>query len=270
MPQSSSKSAGRPSNKRARINQRWERFVKNYTRQAIARNIETKTQLQVTDAQQVGSITGENKLIILCNDIFKTQQGTQDSILSGNANRVGDEIQALGFVLRYRLTNQCLYNTGGTPVTIPFVTYRLIVVVANAPNAVTGNPTKNDILDFQHPAYGILPCEVPLNKNGGFIKKVLLDKRITINNHGLMVNNNTANPTSLAGTSRDFKRYIKYPHKIRVTDSSPESGSPFNDTMYPIYVLLVADMGVNMGAPSPTSATIGWCTGYTQSYFKDA
>jgi len=247
---------------------RWAHFVAK----AIERKIETKTQLQIADAQQIGQFTGENKLIILCNDVFKTIQGVQDGIqTTSNANRVGDEISALGFVLRYRLTNQCLYtDAGGLKVTIPFVTYRIIVFVANASNTITGNPTKSEVLDWQHPVYSILPCEVPINKNGGLIKRVLLDKRITVNNHGLMVNNNTQNPTSLAGTSRDFKKYIKYPHKIRSCDSSDAQGAPYNDTMNPIYVCLIADAGVNMGAPTIPAATVGWCTGYCQAWFKDA
>lgn len=241
-------------------------------RAELNRSIETKTQLQITDSQQVGLFTGENKLIVLCNDVFKTVPGVLDGTQSAtNQNRIGDQISALGFVLRYRLTNKCLYtNNGGLNVTIPFVTYRIIVIQANAPNAQLGNPTKTDILDYTHPIYNILPCECPLNKNGGYIKKVLLDKRITINNHGLMVNNNTQNSTALAGTSKDFKKYIKFPFKINYCDTTDAQGSPVNDSMYPIYVLLMSDMGQNMSAPDPVTASIGWCTGYTQAWFKDA
>ena len=144
------------------------------------------------------------------------------------------------------------------------------MLVGVAPNAITGNPQKAEVLDFTHPMYNILPCDCPLNKNGGFIKRVLLDKKITLNNHGVMVNNNTQNPDSFIGYAKEFKQYIRYPHKIRYMDTTAESGSPINDTQYPIYVLLMTDMALNQSSPSPTTAQIGWVTGYTQGWFKDA
>uniref|UniRef100_UPI0040487EF5 hypothetical protein n=1 Tax=Flavobacterium sp. TaxID=239 RepID=UPI0040487EF5 len=111
----------------------------------------------------------------------------------------------------------------------------------------------------------------PVNRDEGYVKTVLYDKTMLINNHSDFAVDNVSDPNQqlIYGSCYHFEKYIKFNHSIKYMDNN--STDP-TGTDKPIYIAILAecDDSYSGGSIPPTSTPLVYTTGYTQAFFKDA
>ena len=237
-------------------------------KQVVQKNVETKV-INVPDSVALTTntvhrpVTANAGLVYLTSDIFRVTQGVQDGNAIGSANRIGDRVKGVGFLMDYFFTLNTSFNLAGNAYIIPYVKVRVIVWRQAFGSPLLPAPL---LLDSNYLALSG-PTLRPINWDEGYIKDVLYDKIHMVR---------TQAQTSTLGTGTlinapfnsayHFKKYIKFPHVIKYCDNN--STSP-NSTQVPIYMAITAECDEGT-AFVPSSANLLYVTGYTKAWFKDA
>jgi len=201
----------------------------------------------------------------LVQDIFKVTQGVEDSTSLNAPNRIGDRIQAIGFLMDYYFSIPNYYSIASTSFFIPYVKLRITVFKQAFGSPLLSTPLLYDS-NFLATATSTLQ---PINWDEGYVKDVLYDKVVIIrNNLGVQAAGSGTLPgIPPSGNMFHFHKYIKYPHTVKFTDNN--SASP-NSTDKPIYVAISAEVDDSNTGLVPSGTKILWSTGYTRGWFKDA
>lgn len=237
-------------------------------KEIVKTNIETKT-INVPSAVTpttnnalvpYGALSG---LQYFVQDVFKVSQGVTDSTAIGSANRLGDKIRGVGFLMDYYITMPSFYTLSGTSYPIPFVKFRI-----TAWKQAYGSPLLNQPLLYDSNFLVTNTSTLqPINWDEGYVKDTLYDKVFIMrNNYVGFVPGSSFQVPALANVFH-FKKYIKYDKIIKFVDNS--STSP-NSTDNPIYVTLSAEVDESFSGLTPSGTKILFTTGYTRAWFKDA
>lgn len=238
-------------------------------KQIVKKNVETKT-LNVAQSGVVGPVNAVALqhfslmgLQYLNQDIFSMPQGVSDSSVLGSANRIGDSIRGVGFLMDYYFTPLSTY-TITNQYFIPFVKLRITIwrqafgtPVLPQSLLYDGNFLNNETSTLQ-----------PINWNEGYVKEVLYDKvHIIKNDTSAQANGGgTILPTKL-GNCFHFKKYFKYDRLIKFNDNNTTYP---NSTNMPINIAICAEVDESVTGLVPSSTSIMSTTGYTRCWFKDA
>lgn len=234
----------------------------------VKRNVETKT-INVPSAVTpstnnalvpYGALSG---LQYFVQDVFKVSQGVADSTVIGSANRLGDKIRGIGFLMDYYITMPSFYTLAGTAYPIPFVKFRI-----TAWKQAYGSPLLNQPLLYDSNFLVTNTSTLqPINWDEGYVKETLYDKVFIMrNNYVGFTPAATFQQPAIANVFH-FKKYIKYDKIIKFVDNS--STSP-NSTDNPVYVTLSAEVDESFSGLTPSGTKILFTTGYTRAWFKDA
>lgn len=201
----------------------------------------------------------------LAQDIFRLPQGVEDSTVLGAPNRVGDKIQAIGFLMDYYFSIPNFYAIASTSFYIPYVKLRITVFKQAFGSPLLSTPLLFDT-NFLATATSTLQ---PINWNEGFVKDVLYDKVFVIRNNLSVqsAGSGTFPNTAVSGNMLHFKKYIKYPHAVKFTDNNTTSP---NSTDKPLYICITAEVDDSNTGLVPSGTKIVFITGYTRAWFKDA
>lgn len=203
----------------------------------------------------------------LVEDVFRCPQGTADSTIIGSGNRIGDRVKALGFKMNYYFHTANGFTLGGDKYQIPFIKLRILVFTT----AYGISPLTMPLLFDDHFLNVQTHTMQPVNRDEGYVKTVLYDKTMIINNHSDFSTDSVSNPSRqlIYGSCIHFQKYIKFNHPIKYMDNN--STDP-TGTDKPVYIAILAecDDSYSSGAIPPTSTPLVYTTGYTQAYFKDA
>lgn len=242
-------------------------------KQVVKRQVETKT-LTVPLAPggtvnsgniPYGALSGVQ---YLCQDLWRQNQGTANStaISLSNGNRVGDKIQAIGFLMDYYFTTKSFYTVGATSFFIPFVKMRI-----TAFRQAFGTPLLATSLIYdENILLNLTSTLQPINWDEGYVKDVLYDKTFIIRNNNSVQAAGTGTfpqPLPDTGNVMHFKKYIKFPHVVKYCDNNTVSP---NSTDKPIYVVISAEVDDANAGLVPSGTKILFSTGYTRGWFKDA
>lgn len=201
----------------------------------------------------------------LCQDVFRCPQGVNDSTSIGSLNRIGDRVEAIGFLMNYYFSIPNFYPVAATSFFLPYVKLRITVF-----QQAFGSPLLSTPLVYDS---NFLPTNTstlqPINWDEGYVKKVLYDKVVVIRNilSSQVPGGGGGTPNIPGGNMFHFKKYIKFPHKIKYTDNN--SASPDSTTM-PVYVAIAAEVDDSQSGLVPSGTKILFSTGYTQAWFRDA
>lgn len=246
--------------------------VKRAVKQVLNKNIETKT-LNVPNPSGLAnnnavSYTALSGVQFLVTDVFKQAQGTNNSTVIGSANRVGDKIRAVGFLMDYYFTMPIAYAISTIRYLIPYVKLRITVYTT-----AFGIPPLNSALLYDGNFNNVNTSTLqPINWDEGYVKSVLYDKvhiiRNNLSNQGVAGTQtlNSYAPTTISNVFH-FKKYIKYDHFVKYADNN--SSSP-NNTDKPIYIAISAEIDDVQTGLVPSGSIILYSTGYTRAWFKDA
>lgn len=242
-------------------------LVKQEVKIQSKKKIETKT-INVNSASQ----PGQNNALLpygalsgvqyWAQDIFSVKQGPNDSTIIGSANRIGDKIQGVGFLMDYYLTVPSFYTLSGTSYPIPFVKVRITVFKQAYGTPVLNQPLLYDT-NFLTTNTSTLQ---PINWNEGYVKDVLLDKVYIIHQQLGFVPGASFQVPPLSNVFH-FRKYIKYDHPIKFNDNS--STAP-DSTDMPVNVCISAEVDESFSGLTPSGTKILFSTGYTRAWFKDA
>lgn len=247
--------------------------MKKAIKAVISKNIETKT-LNVTNPSGLANnnnvpyaaLSGVQYLVV---DVFKQPQGVNDSTAIGSANRVGDKIKGVGFLMDYYFTMPLgYYFSSNLNYIIPFVKLRITVFRTafgipplSANLLYDSNFNNNDTSTLQ-----------PINWDEGYVKEVLYDKVHIIRNNlsvpSVASSTISANyaPANI-GNVFHFKKYIKYDKFIKYADNNTTTP---NNTDKPICIAISAEVDDAFTGLVPSGSKILFSTGYTRAWFKDA
>lgn len=208
-----------------------------------------------------------NGPLYLVQDVFRCPQGTADSTILGSPNRIGDRVKALGFKMNYYFHTANGFTLAGNKYQIPFVKLRIIVFTT-----AYGIPALTMPLLFDNNFLNVETHTLqPVNRDEGYVKTVLYDKTMLINNHSDFSVDNVSNPNQqlIYGSCLHFEKYIKFNHTIKYMDNN---GTDPTGTDKPVYVAILAecDDSFSGGSIPPSDTPLVYITGYTQAYFKDA
>ena len=201
----------------------------------------------------------------LCQDVFRCPQGTNDSTAIGSLNRIGDKVQAIGFLMDYSFSIPNYYPIAATSFFLPYVKLRITVF-----QQAFGTPLLSTPLLYDS---NFLPTNTstlqPINWDEGYVKKVLYDKVVVIrNNLSTQAPGSATTPNmAISGNMLHFKKYIKFPHTVKYTDNN--TSTPDSTTM-PIYIAIAAEYDDSNTGVIPSGTKILFSTGYTRAWFKDA
>lgn len=199
-------------------------------------------------------------LLYLIQDMFKMPQGTEDSTGVYAANRIGDKINSIGFLMDYYFSLPPTY-TVSAGFYLPYVKFRVTVFTSSY-----GVPPPSQALLYDQNILSTNTSTLqPINWGAGFVKSVLYDKVFVIRNQTYTATTGSPNLPILTNVFH-FKKYIKYARNIRYTDNS---GSSPNTTDKPIYVSISAEVD-DSNSMTPTGTTLMRVTGYSRGWFKDA
>lgn len=203
-------------------------------------------------------------LIYLAKDIFAMPQGSADSTAVSATNRVGDRINAKGFLMNYTFQPKLFYTVGTSNFYIPFVKIR---VTAFQANFGVGNITDSLLYDNNVTA-GAGTTLKPINWGSGYIKSVLYDKVFVVtNNASGLTGGTTSVQVANWGKCLHFRKYINL--KNKVIDYADNSSTSPNATRYPIMVVVSGEYD-DYSTITPTGTTLFHMTGATVGWFKDA
>lgn len=253
-------------NKTAKVSKPLRRAVK----QVMKTQVETKTiNCPLTPGGGTnsafvpyGALSG---IQYLCQDVFRCSQGTNDSTAIGALNRIGDKVQAIGFLMDYYFSIPNFYSVAATSFFLPYVKLRVTIF-----KQAFGSPLLSTPLVYDS---NFLPTNTstlqPINWDEGYVKDVLYDKVFIIRNNlsSQVPGGGGGTPNIPGGNVLHFKKYIKYPHAIKYTDNNATSP---DSTDKPIYVAISAEVDDSQSGLVPSGTKILWSTGYTRAWFKDA
>jgi len=246
--------------------------LKKAIAQVLKKQIETKT-INVPDPttgllpkntvnRQYLSASGVQYLV---EDVFRVPQGTADSTALASGNRIGDKVRAIGFKMNYFLHTASGFTLGGSKFQIPFVKVR-IIVFTTAYGVGTLNLPLLYNNDFLNAATFV---QQPVNFDEGYVKEVLYDKMMIINNDNEIAVDSITTPNTqlIYASCRHFQKYIKFDRPVKYMDNN--SVNP-TGTDKPIYVAITAEIDDSfVGGIPPSGTPLLYMTGYTQAYFKD-
>lgn len=238
-------------------------YVKAVCKEVIRKNIETKL-INCPNSNIFGTTfyTANQGLFYLAKDVFAMQQGPQNSssISSSTANRIGDKIRAVGFMLNYDLAMPNIYSVGSTTIMLGYVKFRVVVYTQ-----AFGVPalSYSQVFDGNFNTGGTY-TQQPINFQDGFVKRVLWDKTYVIK-----TNTGVAPPVVQTPYTNVFqlRKYIKYDKIIEYCEN--QIGSAQNSTREPIFVVLTAEYDTP-NTVTPTGTSLLSVNGYTCGWFKDA
>ena len=244
--------------------------LKAAIKQVVTRQVETKTiNCPTTPGGGTNSIYvpygALSGIQYLCQDVFRCPQGVNDSTSIGSLNRIGDKVQAIGFLMDYYFSIPVFYPIAATSFFLPYVKLRITVF-----KQAFGSPLLSTPLVFDS---NFLPTSTstlqPINWDEGYVKDVLYDKVFIIRNTlSAMAPGSAGTPNiSVSGNMMHFKKYIKYPHTVKYTDNN--AASP-DSTDKPIYVAITAEYDDSNTGVIASGTKILFTTGYTRAWFKDA
>jgi len=201
----------------------------------------------------------------LVQDVFKCPQGVNDSTTLRSANRLGDSIQALGFKMNYYFHMRNMFNISSTSLQLPFVKLRVIVFTTAYGQAPLNYPLLFDDHFLNVETYTLQP----VNRDEGYVKKVLYDKVFIMRNANDYSTTLGSDPNTqvIYGNVLHFQKYIKFNHKIRYMDNN---GNDPTGTSQPIYIAITAEADDSLAGFPPSDTPLIYTTGYTQAWFKDA
>lgn len=201
----------------------------------------------------------------LVEDVFRCSQGVTDSTQIGAAVRLGDSVEALGFKMNYYFHTRNMFELSGQKIQLPFVKLRILVFTTAYAIAPL---TYSQIYDTKFVNVNSYTLH-PINRDDGFVKKVLYDKTMIIRNSvDLGVDNvSTPNTQAIYGNVVHFQKYIKFNHKLRYMDNNAVNP---NGCSQPIYVAISAESDDSLSGFPPSDSPLVYTTGYTQAWFKDA
>lgn len=253
-------------NKTAKVSKPLRQAVK----QVMKTQVETKT-INVpttpgggTNSAYVpyGALSG---IQYLCQDVYRCPAGVNDSTSIGSANRIGDRIQAIGFLMDYYFSIPNFYPIGSTAFFIPYVKLRVTVF-----KQVSGQPPVSTALLYDSNFLAANTSTLqPINWDEGYVKDVLYDKVFVIrNNLGVQAAGSGTLPgIPQSGNMLHLRKYIKYPHVVKYTDNN--TASP-DSTDKPILIVISAEIDDSNTGLVPSGTKILFSTGYTRAWFKDA
>lgn len=199
----------------------------------------------------------------LVQDVFKVNQGVLDSTAIAAANRIGDRVKGVGFLMDYYFRIINFYSIGANVFYLPYVKLRITLFTQAFGSPLLTTPLVYDT-NFLNSNTSTLQ---PINWDEGYVKTVLYDKvHIIRNNLSLQGSVATATVSPL-GQVFHFKKYFKYDHLIKYVDNNTLSP---NSTDKPIYVSITAEVDDSVSGAVPSGQKILFTTGYTRAWFKDA
>lgn len=237
----------------------------------VAKKIETKT---INCPDPTSGLLPKNTVdreylaasgvMYLVNDVFRCPQGVADSTVIGSANRIGDKVQGLGFMMNYYFHTCNLYTLGNI-FQIPWIKLRICVIKTAFGFSPLTYQTVFDTNFLNVSTYTLQP----IDKDEGYIKEVLYDDVIIIRNQASTSDTvSKPNDQLIYNNVFHFKKYIKYDRPIRYMDNN--STDP-TGTNYPISILITAEIDDSfVGGIPPSNTPLLRATGYTQAWFKDA
>jgi len=232
----------------------------------ISKAVETKT---INCPSVSGGTTNTNGLIYpsgsglqyLCQDVFRVQQGVNDSTALGALNRIGDKIKGVGFLCDYYIHGYNTYAIGGNQLQIPYIKVRMTIW-----KQAFGTPLLNLPLLYDTNFNNVNTSTLqPINWDEGYVKDVLFDKVFIIKSNYPQVDSATLTPYPTPNVFH-FKKYFKYDQFIKFADNNTTSP---NSTDKPIYITLAAEVD-EANAFVPSGVRLLNTTGYTRAWFKDA
>ena len=265
------KKARRPrAQKRGRTAAKVSKPLQRAIKQVFKRQVETKTLVcpetpggtANSSFTPYGALSGIQYLV---QDVFRQPQGTGNSTVIGAGNRIGDKINAVGFLMDYYFSIIPYYAIGATSFFVPYVKLRITVF-----RQAFGSPLLSTPLVYDN---NVLATETstlqPINWDEGYVKDVLFDKVYTIrNNLSVQAAGSGSFPNlPISGNMMHFKKYIKFPNVVKYTDNN--TSSP-NTTDKPIYIAIAAEVDDSNTGLVPSGTKILHTTGYTRAWFKDA
>lgn len=234
----------------------------------VARNVETKT-INVPEApggttNSVGVTYGAlSGIAYLAQDVFRCPQGALNSSVIGAANRIGDKVKGVGFLMDYYFHMASNFNLAGVDYRIPFVNLRVTVF-----RAAFGSPLLSTALVYDTNFLTTNTSTLqPINWNEGYVKDVLYDKVFTLKQFATMASAAGPNLNLKETTCFHLKKYIKFPNLVKYCDNNTTSP---NSTTMPIYVAIAAELDDSNSGLIPSGSTLLNYTGYTRAWFKDA
>lgn len=260
----------RKSKKSAKVSKTMRRAIK----QVVSANVETKT-INCPDPRsgliptntvnlQYLSASGVQYLV---QDVFRLPQGVNDSTALGSPNRIGDKVRGIGFRMNYMFHTRNTFSIASQKFHIPFVKLRIIVFTTAFGVPLLTMPLlyDNNFLNVQ--TYTLQP----VNRDEGYVKTVLYDKLLVINNQSDITVDNVSDPNTqlIYGSCYHFQKYIKFNHPIKYQDNNSTDPTA---TDKPIYVAITAEVddSFSSGGIPPSDTPLVYTTGYTQAWFKDA
>lgn len=232
----------------------------------VKRNVETKTinvpnpsGLANNNAVSYAALSGLQYLVL---DVFKCKQGTADDTAIGSANRIGDRVRGVGFLMDYYFHTAAKYSLAGNAYEIPFVKLRISVwrqafgsPLLTQPLLYDGNFNNTNTSTLQ-----------PVNWSEGYVKDMMYDKVHIIRKNYPGYADQTGQITSTYGNVFHFKKYFKFDKIIDYCDTN--TSSP-NATRMPIYITISAELDDSNSGVIPSGSVILYSTGYTRAWFKD-
>lgn len=255
--------------KPARRSKKVSNTLRRAIKQVVKRQVETKTinvpnpsGLANNNFVPYGALSGVQYLVT---DLWKQPQGVEDSTTLGAPNRVGDKINAIGFLMDYYITIANYYTVGALTLFIPFVKVRITVF-----RQAFGTPLLSSPLLYDSNFNGTFTSTLqPINWDEGYVKDVLYDRVFIIRNTLSVqaAGSGTLPGPQAYGNVMHFKKYLKFPHPVKYTDNN--TSTP-NSTDKPVYIAISAEVDDANVGNVPSGTKILWTTGYTRGWFKDA
>jgi len=200
----------------------------------------------------------------LAQDIFRVPQGANDSTSLQSPNRIGDKVQAIGFLMDYYFSIANSYSIASTSFFIPWVKLRITIFKSSFGSPLLSTPLLYD------PAFLATNTSTlqPINWDEGYVKGIIYDKVFVIRNtlSNQVPGGGTTPGLPVQGQMFHFKKYIKYPHSIKYTDNNTSADS----TTAPLYFCISAEVDDSNTGLIPSGTKILWTTGYSRAWFKDA
>lgn len=240
-------------------------------KQVIKKSVETKT-LNVPNTPGGSANTvylaypALSGIQYLAQDIFRLPQGTDDSTAIGSANRIGDKITAIGFLMDYYFSIPNYYSVAATSFFLPYVKLRITIFKSSFGSPLLSTPL---LYDNAFLATNTSTLQ-PINWDEGYVKGIVYDKVFIIRNtlSSQVPGGGGATPNiPISGNMFHFKKYFKYPHAIKFTDNN--TSSP-NSTTAPLYFCISAEVDDSNTGLVASGTKILFSTGYTRAWFKDA
>jgi len=252
--------------RKPRSSKKVSQSLKRAIKQVVARNVETKTINCPAAGSSTNSVNVQYNALAgiqyLVQDVFKCPQGALDTTLINGANRIGDRVKGVGFLMDYYFRVINFYSIGSTNFPLPYVKLRITIFTQAFGTPILPQPLVYDT-NFLNSNTSTMQ---PINWNEGYVKTVLYDKVHIIRNNLTIAGNNNPVTVSPLGQVFHFKKYIKYDHLIKYTDNNTLTP---NSTEKPINISICAEVD-DAATAVPSSQAILFTTGYTRAWFKDA